>query len=213
MRNRLNTGSIQRRRWRGMSMIELMVALAISSTLLVAVGMAWTASADAVESNDKFFRATQSVRIVMTQLMSEVRRCQSINDSMWNVSDFDITSGDHLRLTTGTLERPFGTPARGSLDLEWKYVPANTQFTNPFTGELVPASPTGQIKLLNHTAGQEAVNTVADNVTSCEFRWKFELDAGGLPSPAIVSVSITTSVGGNSVTVTGSAAPRTNIIY
>jgi prepilin-type N-terminal cleavage/methylation domain-containing protein len=67
------------RRRRGLSLIEVMIALAISAFLLVAVAAAYNASADAVELNDKFFRATQAGRVTMNQLLTEIRRADSVD--------------------------------------------------------------------------------------------------------------------------------------
>src|SRR4051812_31391096 len=66
------------RRRRGLSIIEVMISLTISAFLLVAVAAAYNASADAVEMNDKFFRATQAGRVTMNQLLTEIRRADSV---------------------------------------------------------------------------------------------------------------------------------------
>src|SRR3954470_14247930 len=64
---------------RGLSIIEVMISLTISAFLLVAVAAAYSASADAVEMNDKFFRATQAGRVTMNQLLTEIRRADSVD--------------------------------------------------------------------------------------------------------------------------------------
>jgi type II secretory pathway pseudopilin PulG len=64
-------------RARGLSIIELLVSLTISASLLTAVAMAFSASTHAVEINDQFFRATQAARVSVNQIMTEARRCQS----------------------------------------------------------------------------------------------------------------------------------------
>jgi hypothetical protein len=65
-------------------MVEVMISLAISTFLLVAVAAAYNASADAVEMNDKFFRATQAGRVTMNQLVTEIRRADSVDVSLPN---------------------------------------------------------------------------------------------------------------------------------
>ena len=60
---------------RGLGLIELMISLSICAGLLVAIGVAYVASAAAVETNDKFFRAANGARIAMTQLQAAIRRC------------------------------------------------------------------------------------------------------------------------------------------
>src|SRR5205085_1130645 len=66
------------RRRRGLSIIEVMISLTISAFLLVAVAAAYSASADAVEMNDKFFRATQAGRVTMNQVLTEIRRADAV---------------------------------------------------------------------------------------------------------------------------------------
>ena len=70
----------RRRRFvrRGLSIAEVLISLSISVFLLVAVAAAYSASADAVEMNDRFFRATQAGRVTMNQLLTEIRRADSV---------------------------------------------------------------------------------------------------------------------------------------
>jgi type II secretory pathway pseudopilin PulG len=73
---------IQLRRNRlGLGMVEAMISLAIAASLLTAVAMAFRASADAVEENDKFFRATQAARVAMARILTQVRRGTPATDS------------------------------------------------------------------------------------------------------------------------------------
>src|SRR5688500_18191639 len=50
-----------------------MIALAITLTLLTAVGAAFHASASAINVNDDFFRASQAGRVAMTRILHHVR--------------------------------------------------------------------------------------------------------------------------------------------
>jgi len=76
---------IQNRRPRshraGLGMVEAMISLAICASLLTAVAMAFRASADAVEQNDQFFRATQAARVAMARILTQVRRGTPATDS------------------------------------------------------------------------------------------------------------------------------------
>ena len=67
----------QRRVRRGMSVAELLISLAITALLLTAAAVAYTTSARAVEINDQFFRASQSARVALNQILTEIRRCQA----------------------------------------------------------------------------------------------------------------------------------------
>jgi prepilin-type N-terminal cleavage/methylation domain-containing protein len=61
----------------GLSLVEVLIALAITAMLLTAVAAAYSASAKAIEVNDQFFRASQAARVSVNRITSELRRCQS----------------------------------------------------------------------------------------------------------------------------------------
>jgi type II secretory pathway pseudopilin PulG len=62
-------------RRRGLSLVETMISLVITATLLTAVAAAYSGSARAIQINDQFFRATQTARVTLNQLLSELRQC------------------------------------------------------------------------------------------------------------------------------------------
>src|SRR4051812_14624612 len=99
----------------GLSMAELLISLAISAMLLTAVAAAYSASASAIEMNDQFFRASNSARVSMNKILSELRKCKSAdvgtdNIDITNELGKDITyaqNGTDLNMTfipTGALE-------------------------------------------------------------------------------------------------------------
>src|SRR5215208_4617200 len=63
-----------------------MISLAISAMLLTAVAAAFTASSDAIEVNDQFFRASQAARVSMTQILTEIRRANTVGVPPTNAS-------------------------------------------------------------------------------------------------------------------------------
>jgi prepilin-type N-terminal cleavage/methylation domain-containing protein len=67
-----------RRVRRGLSLVEVMITTAIAGTLLVATGMAWVASTNAVEVNDRTARNLQAASVAMLQMTNEFRRCQAV---------------------------------------------------------------------------------------------------------------------------------------
>jgi len=67
----------RRNRRRGLGLVELLVSLAIAASLLTAVAAAYAATTSAIQMNDEFFRASQSARVSINQIMAEVRKCQS----------------------------------------------------------------------------------------------------------------------------------------
>lgn len=106
--------SASRRRRSGLSLIEVLVSLAITAALLVAVGMAYTASAQAIEMNDQFYRATQAARVSINQIVAEVRR---------SISAVVSGAGDEMILTTTVKETGQGE------ELDYKYDPATKKLT------------------------------------------------------------------------------------
>ena len=62
---------------RGLSLIEAIIALAITAMLLTGVAMAFHASTSAIEMNDQFYRASQAARVSMNLILDQVRKCQS----------------------------------------------------------------------------------------------------------------------------------------
>jgi prepilin-type N-terminal cleavage/methylation domain-containing protein len=73
-----NTNKLPRVR-RGLSLVEVMISLAISAMLLTAVAAAFTASSDAIQVNDEFFRASQAARVSMNQILTEIRRANAVS--------------------------------------------------------------------------------------------------------------------------------------
>jgi prepilin-type N-terminal cleavage/methylation domain-containing protein len=74
----VNTSKLISRVRRGLSLVEVMISLAISAMLLTAVAAAFTASSDAIEVNDEFFRASQAARVSMNQILTEIRRANAV---------------------------------------------------------------------------------------------------------------------------------------
>jgi prepilin-type N-terminal cleavage/methylation domain-containing protein len=62
---------------RGLSLVEVLITVSICSTLMVAVAMAFQATASAVEINERFVRSQQAARVTLTQIMAEARKCRS----------------------------------------------------------------------------------------------------------------------------------------
>lgn len=95
---------LQRAR-RGLSLVEAMISLTITSMLLGAMAAAFSASGAAVENNDAFFRSTSAARISILQVMSEVRRCQALTA----FSDhLDMITADNCDRTYKFISSPDG---------------------------------------------------------------------------------------------------------
>lgn len=82
---------------RGISLTECMVSLVICSGLLSAVSVAFRTSFSAVELNDQFSRATQSSRVTMNHVLTEIRRANSVQVSA-DRTQLDVIRADGVRL-------------------------------------------------------------------------------------------------------------------
>jgi prepilin-type N-terminal cleavage/methylation domain-containing protein len=179
----------RRRRRRGLSLIEIMIALAIAATLLTAAAAAFNASSNVVQTNDEFFRATQAARVSLHQILTNVRRASSVEDNRDPVTR--VADTHKLQLTTARNDDGSGQDL-----LTYRYLPANQK-----------------LMLLTDEDLTDPDYTLASNVATLAFNIEMGKDYNNSDVPVRVDVSITVKVGGNSVTLSGSAAPRRNIIY
>jgi prepilin-type N-terminal cleavage/methylation domain-containing protein len=184
-----NSTPCLRRRRRGLSLIEIMIALAIAATLLTAAAAAFNASSDVVRTNDEFFRATQAARVSLHQILTNVRRASSVEDNRDPVTRIPDTT--KLQLTTARNDDGSGQDL-----LTYKYLPANQK-----------------LMLLTDEDLTDPDYTLASNVGTLAFDVEMGKDYNNADVVVRVDVSITVKVGRNSVTLSGSAAPRRNIIY
>ena len=164
IRNRVKSGHAPRTVRRGMSLPEVLISLTISSLVLTGVAVAWVSSSQVVEQNDQFFRASQSARVCVNQIMTEARRCQS-----------GVVSANSLELTLGNGDKR-----------TYAFDSANHLLT--MTMEALPTPQT---------------SAMARNVTNAQFA----------TDGATITLSITVTVGNNSMMVNGSAMPRRTVVY
>jgi Tfp pilus assembly protein PilW len=169
---------------RGLSIVEVMISLTITSFLLVAIAAAYNASADAVEMNDRFFRATQAGRVTMNQILTEIRRADWVACSPGS----DIIY----------ISRPAQTRLTDEDTREYRYDPPSKKLTL-------------QIHYKN-AANQTWVSpiyTLASNVETATFGPAEKItDATGNLQDARVPVTIDVKIGNNSVRLSGSSGPR-----
>ena len=192
MRN-LNRLHAPRRIARGLSLPEVMISLAITSTLLVAVAAAFTASASAIENNDAFFRCTQSSRVTLNQVLAEIRNCDSMDMSVAN--------------TIKIIRQP---PMPGVLNQQ--YVRPANESSRSFVYDSANKRITLQIAYLDGTFSP--LYELTSNVSACSFGpAEMGLDYNNAQIPVRVPILITVSTGGNTVVLDGSAAPRRAMKY
>jgi len=123
---------------RGLSLVECLISLAITASLLTAVAAAFHASTSAIEQNDQFYRASQAARVSLNQILTQVRRCQS-----------GVVDTDSLEVMTDAGEKR--TYALNGTDLTMTFTPA---------GSLVPAKMASNVKSLTFSTDGKSVTMV-----------------------------------------------------
>ncbi|MGH7180054.1 MAG: hypothetical protein ACREJC_21935 [Tepidisphaeraceae bacterium] len=103
-------------RARGTSLVEVLIAGAITAMLLGAVAAATYASSAAIEMNDQFFRSSQAARVAVNRIVTEARGCQSgvvdsttitLTNSVGQKMTYSLDAQTHcLNLTLESLPTP-----------------------------------------------------------------------------------------------------------
>lgn len=75
----------------GFGLVEAMMSLTISAMLLTAISAAFSASAGAIRNNDRFFQATQTARVGLHHLLSEIRTGSV--DEAWDAHEITLITG------------------------------------------------------------------------------------------------------------------------
>ena len=180
--HRVNPVSKTRAR-RGLSMVEVMISLTISTFLLVAVAAAYNASADAVEMNDRFFRATQAGRVTMNQLVTEIRRADSVDLKLAN---------------TIKVLRPGPSKLPNEKERWYQYDPINKQMTlqiHYLDSSGLPPSPKYSLARNIEAALFGPPETQTDPVSKLEVVTR-------------VPLQIVVRIGNNEVRLSGASGPR-----
>jgi type II secretory pathway pseudopilin PulG len=169
----------------GLSLVEVMSSLAISSMLLTAIAAAFQSSTQVIQNNDRFFRATQSARVAINQILTEVRRCDAIDDSK-------------MSSTLLPIRRPVETRPPNEACRFYKYDATNKRLVIYF----------------QYTDGTlSAEYPLAEDVQSSPFTWDMGTDANNAVCVARVSVALQVKVGSSDIRLSGSAAPRRALTY
>jgi Tfp pilus assembly protein PilW len=169
---------------RGLGLVEAMISLVIAATLLTAVSAAFNASAKALQINDEFFRSTQSARVSLARILSQVRTGQ--------VDEASTANNLHL-ITTG------------GQDLTYKLVTESDPTKGPMRLVMVDNS--------TATTYELARNVTTTIATDSPFAIELGKDSNNADCVSRVSLSLSVKCGGNEVRLSGSAAPRRNLSY
>jgi prepilin-type N-terminal cleavage/methylation domain-containing protein len=179
--------SINLRRRRGLSLVELMISLAISSMLLVAVAGAYSASSNMIQVNDRFARATQAARVSMTQLLTEIRRSDFIDLGADQVHIFrpqELISPDEFMRTYRWLPGDANNPPRLVVTIK-------------DVDDRVVTGP----------------HTLARNVQAFSLHADTREVEDGPPIIIRVTVTLVVEIDGSTIRLSGSAVPRRAMIY
>jgi prepilin-type N-terminal cleavage/methylation domain-containing protein len=92
----------------GMTLVELLLSLAISATLLTAAASYYNAAGSVIEDNDRFFRSAQQARVCMAQFVKEVRQAKVVNSvSSTQVQLVDVNGNNRTwQYTAATANAP-----------------------------------------------------------------------------------------------------------
>jgi Tfp pilus assembly protein PilW len=168
-----------------MTLIELLISLAISTSLLVALAAVFHASSSAIELNDSYFRCTQTTRVALDQIVTELRRADAVK----------VAPGcDSIQVI-----RPADQLERDEVYRQFSYDPAGKRIT---------------LQIFYAGNRSSPVYELAANITACTFGpADTGTDSNNAPVALRIPISITCSTAGNSVTLTGAATPRRSLRY
>ena len=174
--------NIARRPRRGLTLMEAMVSISITTMLLAGISASFVSSANAVNANDQFFRATQAARVTMNQILVECRRADAVQCSSTGTYDyFDVI-------------RPAEVLDPNEVYRRYRYDAANKQIT---------------LTIRYADGTDSAAYVMARNVSAATFGPpQMGIDANNASVVQRLPISLTTKVGGNVVTLNGAAGPR-----
>ena len=181
--------SAARRVRAGLSLVEVMISLAICASLLTAVGAAYNASAQAIATNDRFYRASQSARVSMLQLQKAIRTCNFSHVGNYSTyAGAASVSSNELHVTRDGVQKTYVfDAATGKLRL--------------YHGDTV-SSPTAPW------------NSLASNISSLTFTADMEIaPSNSGMRPVRITIDMVVTVGSDSVHLTGAAVPRYTLSY
>jgi prepilin-type N-terminal cleavage/methylation domain-containing protein len=175
--------AIQRGAQRGLSLVEVMISLAITSMLLTAIAAAFQSSSAMIENNDQFFRATQSARVALNQILTEVRRCDSVQVSSTQV---DIIRPNETRPVNEKVRSYKYDAANKRLVLFFRYADDTLSAEYPLAENIISSTP---------------------------FSFDMGVDANNAACVSRLSVALEVKVKNNDIRLSGSAAPRRSLSY
>jgi hypothetical protein len=162
--------------------MEAMVSISITTMLLAGIATSFVSSANAVNVNDQFSRATQAARVTMNQILVECRRADAVQCSNTGTYDyFDVI-------------RPVEVLDPNEVYRRYRYDAANKQIT---------------LKIHYADGTDSAAYVMVRNVSSATFGPpQMGVDANNATVVQRLPVMLTVKIGGNVITLNGAAGPR-----
>lgn len=175
------------RRRRGLSLAEVLIATSITATILLSVAMAYSASAQSIRVNDDFVRASQTARIGIRNIVGAVRTSEASQ-----VGD----AGMQSNAVIADQEKLSIILADGTV-VSYEFIPDQRQLMYRIE------DPTNPIEVV-----------LARDVDFVRFTGEVEPHPQtGLRRTVRVLVEMQVKVGGQSLYLCGSSAPRREMIY
>lgn len=175
-----------RRRF-GVTMMEMMVSMTITSMLLAGVAGSFVSSANVVTANDAFFRASQAARVTLNQVVVECRRAEAVQCSNTGIYNyFEII-------------RPVEVLEINEVSRRYTFDSANRWIT----------------LTIHYVDGSDSTPRImVRNVSSASFGPpQMGVDSNNATVVQRMPVSITIGVGANAVTMSGATGPRRAMKY
>jgi type II secretory pathway pseudopilin PulG len=172
---------------RGLTLLEAMVSMSITTMLLAGIASSFVSSADAVSANEQFFRSSQAARVTLNQMLVEIRRADAVqcsNTAPYNY--FDVI-------------RPIEVLDPNEVYRRYRYNATTRQITM-------------QVHLADGTDGPEIV--MVRNISAAQFGpAQTGVDANNAMVVQRLPVSLSAGSGRNMVTLNGAAGPRRALKY
>ena len=182
-------------------MIELLIAMSLVTVLLVSLGFGMRATMQTYDENDRLAQVTQSARVVLTRMATEIRTAQSVETDIVKTPPVGGEEGEIIRASIIIVPPETSGPAGTPKVTQIEYIFEDGTLTYKQTTQAPAADP----------ATTESVLIGADedvHITCFRMAEDTDLDADGNEAVVNVVVSMQITCGNvvNNHTIT--VAPR-----
>ncbi len=190
------------------TIVEVLIALAITAMLLTAVAVAFNASIKNYQENEKMFKTMNNARQAMLRMTAQLRTAgYYVVDSNDGVKYLYTVEGHYEKIDDANDAIFFPASPASPNNICNFYTPDGQYLTYEFR-DASYANPTCRNKLYLIGNGNEYV--LCDNVTGMNFKKEID-NSGGAITRIRVSISMTVDIGDTSQTVSSAAVIRRNL--